>query len=95
MAVLKLSEWQDDIGRWHCADISNLGNNSATWWYIPRLLNISLDNYIKLLKNDFNVSYITFFERTQMVYFYWDSQSDMRKFKNFINRKAREKNFQI
>ena len=46
--IYKAEEW-NSFGRWYVGDVSALAAGSNTWWYVPRLLNISPVDYISLL----------------------------------------------
>ena len=46
--VFKMTEWESN-GKWMCGDVSALAANSNTWWYVPRMLSLSLEDYVKLL----------------------------------------------
>lgn len=93
--VYKLSEWQSQTGRWFCDDISDLGHGSGAWYLPARILNISLTDFVLLLKNEYNVSFIMYSKEHDMLIYSWDNQNDMRRYKNFINAKARQINFII
>lgn len=92
--IYKMTEWYDStVGTWHCNDVSH-GYQYAVWWVVPRLLNISPANYVKLLIEDYHAE-VTYFKDEDVLIFQWRNQSDMRRFKNTINRIAREKQFYI
>lgn len=92
--LYKMEEWQDTCtGYWHCNDVSH-GIKSAAWWVVPRLLGISPAEYVKLLAETFHAEVLYFSEKNVLL-FKWRKQSDMRSFKNTINRIAREKQFYI
>lgn len=93
MHILKLSEWQSGTGKWHCGDVEDLAHDSGRWWYPCRLLGISPVEYILLLKDKYHASNFSF--RNDMLLFSWEKQQDMRKFKNDINKLAREKKFMV
>lgn len=93
--LLKYSEWQSGSGRWFVNDISDLTSVRSMWWIPARLLEISLDNFILMLKNDFKVDYLTFNGKTLIYSWAEKNYSNAHKFLLFINRKAREKNFII
>jgi hypothetical protein len=57
-------------------------------------LNITLPDYILLLKNIFRATDIQFIENKILV-FSFDTIEDARKYKNYINKRARETNFII
>lgn len=87
--ILKYDEWQDTNGKWHCGDCRALSKMSNAWWKPARLLNMELTDYIKMMKETYNAN-IKATKSFNVILFSWDKQADMRKFKNFINRKARE-----
>lgn len=92
--IYKMTEWQDAVsGTWHCNDVSH-GYRYAVWWVVPRLLEITPAEYVKLLIENFHAE--VFYSKDKCVLlFKWRKQSDMRNFKNYINRIAREKLFYI
>ena len=85
--LLKYEEWQSGSGKWYCNDTSDLTSARALWYTPARMLNISLEEFVKMLINDFQVDYIEF---NKILIYSWDSQAKMRVFKNWINKKARE-----
>jgi hypothetical protein len=93
--VFKLNEWQSPTGRWFCNDVSDLGHGSGAWYLPARILNISLTDFILLLKNEYNVSHIKYNQERDVLVYSWNNQNDMRRYKNFINAKARQINFII
>ncbi len=92
--ILHYDEWQSN-GRWLCGDTSSFVNKSNTWWYIPNLLGISSVDYIMLLKDKFHATYIRYKVEYDVLIFSFDTLADCRKFKNYINKVAREKKFYI
>lgn len=94
MAIFKMTEWEDTCGKWRCNDVSNLGKDSSHWTHPARILDMNLVSYIQWVYNNFNPE-IDFSKEKCLVFFSWKNQKDMRKFKNYINAKAREKNYQI
>jgi hypothetical protein len=88
-------EWQDGGGHWNCADTSDIKKGSSFWWRPARMLNISPKEYVQMLIDVYKVDYITFFEETNMVYFRWDNQANMRRYKNDMNREARNRRYEI
>ena len=88
--IFKMSEWQSPNGNWNCGDVEDLANNSNAWWIPCRILEVPVEEYVNMLVNDFKVSYIKYFSDKNLLFFSWDNQTDMRKFKNFVNKKAKE-----
>lgn len=90
--IYKAEEWECN-GRWYVADTSNLPKSSNTWWYAPAAANLSPIEYVKLLINKFNVTYIKYTVSADVLIFAFDSLADCRKYKNYINAQARKNNF--
>ena len=90
--VYKAEEWESN-GKWLCGDVSALAAHSNNWWYPARILGISPVDFVKLLINEFNVKDIHYIKPGGVLYFAFSSLADCRKYKNFINKKAREVNF--
>ena len=90
-----MTEWQSGTGKWLCGDVSALAAGSNLWWYVPRLLNISCTDYILLLKEKYNVTDFHFSIEKNVLIFSFNTLSDCRKFKNYINKIAKERNFII
>jgi hypothetical protein len=95
--LYKASEWQDACGHWHCADIEDIPNGSAFWWIPARILGLPLEEYVRMLIEEFEVDYIKLLENkdNKVLYFYWDNQNKMRKYKNYINKEARQRCFML
>ena len=95
--LFKLSEWHDVLGYWHATDVSDIAGGSPLWWHIPRLLEMDMVDYVRMLIDEYNVPLdkITYFKDKNVLLFYWKNQGDMRRFKNMVNRIAREKNYLI
>lgn len=94
MSVLKLTEWQSGSGLWNCADTSKLAQDSGNWLHAMRVTGLTPADYIQWAI-DFCNPIIHYNKEKNLVFFSWEKQSDMRKFKNKINQEARIKNYQI
>lgn len=90
--VYHLTEWESN-GKWLCGDVSALAANSNAWWYAPRLLSLSPVDYVKLLITKFNAKDLHYTAESNVLIFYFHSLADCRKYKNYINKIAREKHF--
>lgn len=96
MAVYKMTEWESTAsGLWYCNDISNIGNGSGNWWNAARACNISPAAFIELLVTQFCPDYCFYNQEKNFLFWAWKDKESMRKFKNYINRKARENNYII
>lgn len=90
--IYKMEEWQSGSGNWYCNDTSDLGKGSGLWWHPARILGMTAADFITLLVKEYHVDNIQF---NNILIYSWKKQSDMRKFKNFINKKAREASYMI
>ena len=93
--VLKLSEYQLANGNWMCSDVEDLGHGSGYWWIPAQMLGMKLTDYILMLKETFNATDFVYYKESGYLSYSWKSQADMRKFKNWINSKARQANYMI
>ena len=91
--LLKYEEWQSGSGKWYCNDTSDLTSARALWYTPARFLEITLEDYILLLINDFKVDNISF--NNNILIYSWEKEhySLCHKFVLWINKKAREKKF--
>lgn len=90
--IYKAEEWES-AGFWHCGDVSRLSAGSNSWWYVPRMLKLSMEEYIYLLKDKFHATNFNYSAKYNVLSFSFKTQAECRKFKNYINKIAREKNF--
>lgn len=90
--IYKAEEWESN-GRWHCGDVSALAAHSNAWWYVPKILDLSYTDYILLLLNEFNATHFHYTVQANVLSFSFSSLVDCRRFKNYVNKKAREKKF--
>ena len=90
--IYQATEWECN-GSWHCGDVSALAANSNLWWYVPRILNISPAEYVKLLICKFNAVKVKYFLDANVLTFCFSSLEDCRKFKNYVNKQARDRQF--
>ena len=94
MHLYRVSEWQSSgSGVWYCNDVEDLAGISSRWWTPARMLNMPLDEYVVMLVEEFKVDSISYDPEANVLVFYWKSREACRKYKNWINKKARECNF--
>ena len=91
--ILKLTEWQSESGAWHCADVSALAAGSSRWEHQPRIWQMEPVDWLKMLVETYHAT-VTMFDNG-MIYFYWDKQSDMMKYKCDTNKKSRSIKYSI
>lgn len=98
MHQYKSSEWQSG-NKWYVADTSDLANDSAAWWHPARMLNITPEEYILMLKNEYHANIDKWCPESNngksLLIFSWDNYSDAHKYLLYINRIARNKNWTI
>ena len=92
--VWQAEEWQSASGLWHCGCVKDLAHDSNAWYLPARILNLTPAAYVKFMVDNYNPIVQVSTDKC-LVFFSWEKQSDMRLFKNFINKKARDYNFQI
>ena len=91
--VLKFSEWQSGSGTWRAADVENLSGRSNAWWLPARMLNLSLTDYILLVKNKYHASNFVYFRDKNLLFWGWKNYNDCHAFVLFINREAKKRKF--
>jgi len=90
--VYKAEEWESN-GKWLCGDVSALSAHSNAWWYPAQILGLSYTDYIHELISTYHAIDLHYKAKHNVLMFCFSSLTDCRKFKNTINKKAREKNF--
>ena len=94
-ALLKYTEWQGSSGLWYCNDVSDFTSKRGLWYTPARLLEITLEDFILLLINDFKVDNISF--NNNILIYSWEKEhySLCHKFVLWLNKKAREEKWII
>ena len=89
-------EWQSASGElWYCEHTDSHPKNVQKWVVPARILGITPAEFLQLLIEKFKPDRIMHNADCSFVGWGWKSQSQMRKYKNWINDAARKKNFQI
>ena len=89
--IYEASEWK--IGdRWYVNDVKELATSASKWWQPMQMLDMSIEQYTNLLIS-YNAKKITYHKESDVLTFSFDTQSEARKFKNFLNREARKRNW--
>lgn len=86
----KSTEWQSSSGRWYANCVDDLANVSGKWWVPARILNLSLTDYIFLLKDTFKATVVKYNKDTDVLIFYWDNYNDAHKYVLYINKEAKK-----
>ena len=96
MVLYRLEEWQGGGGNvWYCEHTSTVSANITKWIVPARLLNMEPADFIQWLIDNYKPDKWFHNEDYSFVGWGWSSQTQMRKYKNYINKVAREKNFMI
>lgn len=93
--IYKCSEWKSGSGRWMCGDVEDLAQMSGAWWVPARVLNISLTDYILLLKNQYNATHMTYNKESNVLHFSFDNYADCHRYVLYINKVARNRKYYI
>lgn len=93
MSLYKCEEWQGSSLDWYVNDVKNSNPIAHKWWIPLLILNISCEEYIKMLKTKFKAKDFNYKKESNVLIFSFSSVTDARKYKNYINRIAREKQF--
>ena len=96
MATLyRLEEWQGGSGVWLCEHTSSYPEGVQKWVLPARLLDMTVDKFLEWLIDTYKPDHIYHNEDCSFVGWGWSDQEQMRKYKNTINKIARQKNFLI
>ena len=95
MGIWKAEEWQDEVGNWHCGDVSHLAKNSNAWYHGARILGIPPAAFIKKLIEDFKPDDFYHSSDYSFCCWSWKNQSQMRRYKNWINAAARAAKYEV
>lgn len=87
-------EWQGSSGKWYCGCVDKLGSDSGAWFIPARILGWDPADYIEYVIKNFNPN-VYYNKEKCLVFFSWEKQADMRRYKNWINAAARKINYQI
>ena len=93
--LFKLVEWEGGNGNWYCEHTSSSPDGVQKWVCPARILDMTADKFIKWLIDTYKPDKVFHNEDCSFVGWAWKDQSMMRKYKNHINKIAREKNFLI
>ena len=95
--VYKLSEWQDAIGIWRVAHTDT--TKYARWWIIPKALNMSYEDYVKMLKEKYHASHFHFEvfsdSRNSLLTFGFKNYKDAHQYLLDMNKHFRKMNWCI
>lgn len=90
--LYQMTCWES-IGKWHVNDVKNLNGRSAKWYTPMRILDISVEEYIKLLINQFHAKGLKYYAPTDYLGFYFTTEKDAKAFCSYVNKHAKSKNY--
>lgn len=89
--LYQMTIWESN-GKWSVNDVKNLSGRSAKWYTPMRILGISIEEYIDLLKS-FNAQGLYYYAPTDYLSFYFVKEKDAKAFCSYVNKKARTLNY--
>lgn len=91
MQVYKCEEWQGASGRWYVNDCSDICANTGAWWHPMRICELTPEAFIAMLHQYKAID----LEFDRILTYSFATQADARKYKNYINKMARLKNYLV
>ncbi len=89
--LYQMTTWESN-GKWSVNDVKNLSGRSAKWYTPMRILDISIEEYINLLKS-FNAQGLYYYAPTDYLSFFFLKEKDAKAFCSYVNKKARSINY--
>lgn len=83
--------WQDTTG-YTCAFVDKFSKDYDNWMLPVRASNMTLDEFAKYVVENFNPCHVVF---TTYLGFWWKTEVEARKYKNWINAIFRKNKFEI
>ena len=93
--LYKASEWQSGSGQWYVNDVQDVTSIASQWWIPTKILEITPVEFLDLLINNFHAQHVHYDLEYDVLIYSFATQAEARKYKNWINKKAREKQFMI
>lgn len=93
--LYEADEWKNASGEWHVKSVQKLGTASSQWWFPARILDMPLDKFLIMLKEDYHWVPDAAYNDGLNVIGHWDDYSYAHKYKLMINRIARHKKIEI
>ena len=91
--IIQMTEWQSATGKYR-VNFPDLVGKTGAWLLPMRLMGVSLKDYVIILKGTYNAN-IEYYKDTNgdlsWVSFTFDDKVECRRFKNCINKLARDK----
>jgi hypothetical protein len=95
MTAYKMTEWESN-GRWHCNDVQNLAGITSEWWFPARLLDLSLVDFVKELRDTYGAE-VTFRSEgdKSLLLYSFPTRAYCKKFCKVVNNAAAMKKVTI
>lgn len=95
MAIWQSDVWQGSSGKWYCNNTKNLGAGSGEWYLPARILDMTPAAFIEYLIKEFKPDYCYYDEDKNFFSYAWADYGNCNRWKLYINKVSRQKNFQI
>ena len=94
--LYEVIDWQSTAsGLYYCSNVKDLAHGSGDWWLPARVLELSPAEFIKFLIENYKPDIIKYNAEKNFLYYAWSNYENCHKWKLYINRIARKKNYQI
>ncbi len=87
--LYKMTHWETS-GLYYCNDVQNITGKSSKWFTPNGILNLSVEEYIKLLMNTFDAKGLAYCKETDCLVFHFDTEMKAKSFCTYVNKKAKE-----
>ena len=87
--LYNMTHWETS-GRYYCNDVQNIGGKSCKWFVPMRILNLSVEDYVKLLVDTFHAKGLKYSDKTDCLVFHFDTEKEAKSFCAYVNKKAKE-----
>lgn len=92
MHLYKTTMWEDAAGDYLVNDVTSMTSIAIKWWIPMRMLNLTPTEYLKMLKDKFYINSAHYSETADVLTFTFANEADARRYKNWINKQARDRN---
>ena len=83
----------ENTGKWHTNNTKDIGTIYCKWFVPMRILGLSIEEYVKLLINQFNAKGLYYYKPTDYLGFYFLTEKEAKKFCSYVNKIAKQKSF--
>lgn len=95
MVLYQLKEYQRASGKYGLICENVLGQQGNHWHLPARVLGLTPEKFIILITTRYNATIDSFNKDKLFITYSWKTLEDARKFKNLVNRVAKQKDFKV